>query len=355
MSRLTRNILLIFFGLFISVSLVFAEDFTITTYYPSPYGSYKQLSVSGQDDVINAGGSNIGSIDISHPDNGSASAITFKSTTNWPSDGGYIAYYDDNNTYNYWGDSVENSALVLGVTNDGQNANSDVVVLKSPAAAIIDAPSLIVVPTGNLGVGVTSPLQKLHVAGNIMGAAPGGTNTWYLDRQAGVDPWVRLYTSGGVYNSLAVGPFWANGASRFDLAEVTPVREKETLEVGDVVCIDKEAKVRMRRSQKAYDPLVAGIVSDPSTASMVIGGDTTPEKINSINDKKPIGLCGRVLCKVCAENGPIEIGDLLVTSSKPGYAMKASRGKIKPGMVLGKAMESLKEGEGKIIVWITLQ
>ena len=166
MLKLSKNILLFFSFLFILAPVVFAEDFTITTYYPSPYGSYRQLAVTGQDDAINAGGSNVGSIDISHTTAGSLSAITFKSTTNWPSDGGYLAYYDDNNSYNYWGDSAENSALVLGVTNDGQNAASDVVVLKSPAAAVIDAPSLLI-PAGNVGIGVTSASQALQVNGHI--------------------------------------------------------------------------------------------------------------------------------------------------------------------------------------------
>jgi len=44
MARLSRNILLIFSVLAFSASVVFAaEEFTITTYYPSPYGSYNSL------------------------------------------------------------------------------------------------------------------------------------------------------------------------------------------------------------------------------------------------------------------------------------------------------------------------
>ncbi len=207
--------------------------------------------------------------------------------------------------------------------------------------------------SGNAGIGTTAPSQRLHVAGNIMGAAPDGTNTWRLDRLAGADPWVRLYQGNtGTYNNFAVGPFWANGAQRFDIAEVTPVKESDALEAGDVVCIDPGASVRLRRCQNAYDKFTAGIVSDYDTASMVIGGDTPPESARSVKDKMPIALAGRVLCKVTDENGAVFTGELIVSSSRPGYAMRADRDKALPGTVIGKAMETLEGKEGKIMVWV---
>jgi len=68
--------------------------------------------------------------------------IKFISHVNSGSDYGEIRYYDDNDDYNFWGNSKENGALVLNVQNDGRNPNSDVLVLKTPAGAIIDAPDL---------------------------------------------------------------------------------------------------------------------------------------------------------------------------------------------------------------------
>ena len=43
MMKLSRGILIIFAVLILLVSVAFAEDITITTYYPSPYGSYNGL------------------------------------------------------------------------------------------------------------------------------------------------------------------------------------------------------------------------------------------------------------------------------------------------------------------------
>ena len=43
MSRLFKSTCLIFFLLFFCLTFVFAEEITITTYYPSPYGSYNAL------------------------------------------------------------------------------------------------------------------------------------------------------------------------------------------------------------------------------------------------------------------------------------------------------------------------
>ncbi|MGO9273231.1 MAG: hypothetical protein ACLQOO_23845 [Terriglobia bacterium] len=62
-----------------------------------------------------------------------------------------------------------------------------------------------------------------------------------------------------------------------------------------------------------------------------------------------------VPCKVTAENGTIEEGDLLVTSSRPGYAMKGTDRQRLVGAVVGKALEPLPKGTGVIQVLVTLQ
>ena len=103
-----------------------------------------------------------GNLVLYHPSSGSYSSIVFPSRVNYGSDYGYIAYYDDNNNYDYWGGSSENSALVIGVQNDGRNSVSDVVVLKSPASVIVDAPELRA-PNGDVyakGFYYTSDISK---------------------------------------------------------------------------------------------------------------------------------------------------------------------------------------------------
>ena len=69
--------------------------------------------------------------------------LTFKSDTNYGSDYGYLKYVSDNNDYAFWGDSNENSSIILGVENDGKTSVSDVVALKSSSAVIVDSSDLI--------------------------------------------------------------------------------------------------------------------------------------------------------------------------------------------------------------------
>ena len=64
---------------------------------------------------------------------------------------------------------------------------------------------------------------------------------------------------------------------------------------------------------------------------------------------------GKVFCKVDARHSPIEIGDVLTTSSTKGYAMKANDLTKAFGAILGKALGSFKEGLGMIPVLVTLQ
>jgi len=68
-----------------------------------------------------------------------------------------------------------------------------------------------------------------------------------------------------------------------------------------------------------------------------------------------------VKVKVDATNGPIKIGDLLVTSDKEGFAMKSMPVEIggvrihRPGTLIGKALEPLAQGTGEILVLLSLQ
>jgi hypothetical protein len=62
--------------------------------------------------------------------------------------------------------------------------------------------------------------------------------------------------------------------------------------------------------------------------------------------------------KVDARYGAVAVGDLLVTSPTTGHAMRATDSggtTIKPGTLLGKALESLANGQGEILVLLTLQ
>ena len=70
---------------------------------------------------------------------------------------------------------------------------------------------------------------------------------------------------------------------------------------------------------------------------------------------KNVALTGRVYVQADASNGAIKPGDLLTTSSTPGRAMKVTDHAKAAGAILGKAMTGLSEGQGMVLVLVTLQ
>jgi hypothetical protein len=156
-----------------------------------------------------------------------------------------------------------------------------------------------------------------------------------------------------------------------DYADMLPIAEAAT--PGDVLVIGPDGK--MARSTTSYATNVAGIYS---TFPGFIGGDPMnnldegdPEKLALMaslpslltdlkSERVPVALAGVVPCKVSAENGAIQPGDLLVTSDTPGHAMRADPLQVgdvefyPPGTILGKAMESLDQGTGVILVLVSL-
>jgi len=109
----------------------------------------------------------------------------------------------------------------------------------------------------------------------------------------------------------------------------------------DVVVIDRLGGIKLADS--ANSTSVVGVIS------------TKPAHIlmAELPDSVAVALSGTVPCKVTAENGPIYPGDLLTSSSKPGYAMKASPAMV--GTIIGKALGTLEEGEGEILIFVTRQ
>ena len=154
----------------------------------------------------------------------------------------------------------------------------------------------------------------------------------------------NLTTNGNLSIS---GQFTSGGA---DFAESVAVKGVQSrYAAGDVLVIDDTSQRRLAHTTQPYSRLVAGIYS------------TQPGMVAGINLGKvpgshvPLAVVGIVPCKVTAVNGPIKAGDLLVTSAKPGYAMRGTDPSRLTGAILGKALQPLPNGDGVIEVLVTLQ
>ncbi|MCP3982719.1 MAG: hypothetical protein GY716_25795 [bacterium] len=184
---------------------------------------------------------------------------------------------------------------------------------------------------------------------------------------------LRVDEMGNLHVKGAVRP------SSLDLAEYHPVNEPT--EVGDVLVVDLASPGAMRLGRSPADPAVVGIVSaEPGLllgAGMTRIADADPVLAAQLDEARrfgrdeeearlwrllqgrfdrthaPIALSGTVDCKVDAGYGAIRIGDLLTTSATPGHAMRADD--PRPGTIIGKALEALDSGTGKVRVLVMLR
>jgi hypothetical protein len=129
--------------------------------------------------------------------------------------------------------------------------------------------------------------------------------------------------------------------------------EPSLYEPGDLLVIDQKADRHLALASRPYSTLVAGIYSTKP------GMLATPHEVANpdpqLAKEVPLAVVGIVPCKVTTENGAIHRGDLLVTSSTPGYAMRGTNRSRMLGAVVGKALEPLASGKGVIQVLVTLQ
>lgn len=165
---------------------------------------------------------------------------------------------------------------------------------------------------GDVGIGTATPAAKLHVLGDAI-------------------------VSGNI------------AAKYQDVAEWVPT--KSALVPGTVVVIDPNERNQVLPAAKPYDTRVAGVVSAQPGLLLGEAGD----------NKVKVAHNGRVAVKVDASYGSIAVGDLLVTSPTAGHAMRSTPVDLggvpihRPGTLVGKALEPLAEGQGEILVLLTLQ
>ena len=229
-------------------------------------------------------------------------------------DGGNIRIRNSGHTYVRWTESNVTDRGILGFT----QGSGDLVYRSDSGSFSNGDERFRITSTGNVGIGTASPTSKLHVAGGAK-----------------------------ITGDLTVD---GNIAAKYqDVAEW--VRSPAQLAPGTVVVIDPLENNRVLPAWQPYDTRVAGVVS--LQPGIILG--------EAGEDKAKVAHSGRVKVKVDAQYGAVSVGDLLVSSATAGYAMRSMPVEIggismhRPGTIVGKALEPLKNGQGEILVLLTLQ
>ena len=278
---------------------------------------------------------------------------------------------------------LDNDAGENGVFRIKESGGNDVVTVDEVGNAAI---------TGNVGIGITSPQEKLHVEGNIR--IPSNSNMINADGRAVFHTgWSGVF---GDYSVINSGYDWGSGepvsvvagsngifftkgdasgtpyaetmasidtSGRFatkslqitggsDIAEPFDIRNADAMKPGMLMVIDPDHPALLRVSDRAYDTRVAGVVSG---AGGINPGMILTQVSSTVNGSTLIALSGRIYCLADATDGVIQPGDMLTTSDVPGHAMKAKDRERSFGAVIGKAMTRLDKGTGLVLVLVNLQ
>jgi hypothetical protein len=164
-----------------------------------------------------------------------------------------------------------------------------------------------------------------------------------------------ITTNGGNKGGYVVDTFVNASGQRLRTGDL--VRLKGTPVARFLGLNNKIPVAEITLADKADDNLVIGIVDQEAPP---VGDEpdrrVEPDDPTFIEDgglAMVVTLGAYAHCKVDAGAAPIEVGDLLTSSDKPGFAQKATDPKI--GSIIGKALEPLKEGTGYIAVFVNIQ
>ena len=195
----------------------------------------------------------------------------------------------------------------------GTNTNSNLVVVATTTSSNIATGALVVAG----GVGISGNLNlgaNVYISGNIL---PIGANVTY-NLGSTTQWWNTFY---GVSTQAKYADLAENYTSDSDY---TP---------GTVVVFGGSAEITT--TTQDHDSRIAGVIS------------TNPAYLmNAAVAGLPVALQGRTPCRVI---GPVNKGDLLVSSHLAGVAQKLDKSRFEHGCVVGKSLENIDSSEIKLI------
>jgi hypothetical protein len=200
-------------------------------------------------------------------------------------------------------------------------------------------------PREERSVGLESVMRAFERVGSIV-----AEESKRVEVEGRLDVRYRLNVRGDILVSGDISLVNADCAEEFDILP------QHLVEPGTVMVLNENGN--LEPSCQAYDKKVAGVISGAGDYKPGLVLDKKQQQHQSEEEGKeriPIALMGKVYCKVDASLSPIEVGDLLTTSSIKGHAMKADDPIKAFGTVIGKALKPLKQGKGLIPVLVALQ
>jgi len=215
------------------------------------------------------------------------------------------------------------------------------------AYAYTTSPAMVIMANNGTGIikfatGGLNERMRIDASGNVGIGTATPNPSYRLDVNGGANVTGNLNATGAITGGTI-------NAKYQDVAEW--VQSSQQLSAGTVVVLDHTKSNQVIASSQAYDTRVAGVIS--LQPGITLGEDGAGKVL--------VATTGRVKVKVDATAGPIQVGDLLVTSDKEGVARKSeplSLGGVqihRPGTLIGKALEPLNKGTGEILVLLSLQ
>ncbi len=247
---------------------------------------------------------------------------------------------------------------------------------------------IIIASTDNLGIGDTSPDDKLDIENSTLGydftfgssgvvfstatsdpitmASSGaislsaGSSTKASGLTISTDGNVGIGTSTpGTYSLYVAGTgrfdcasTWADQGAYIDcsdVAEVYPIASGENLIPGDIIATSPDEPGKVIKSRISSDPTIIGVYS--TSPGLLVGqGVTLGANMLDTQTEVPVAMVGRVPVNIASTSTPISSGDYLTASSQAGKATKA----ITSGRVIGLALENWtpESGKDKVLVFI---
>ncbi|MBV9399176.1 MAG: hypothetical protein JO062_14430 [Bryobacterales bacterium] len=138
----------------------------------------------------------------------------------------------------------------------------------------------------------------------------------------------------GILNLSGSAPQFQLNGQIHDYAEIFDIANREGIRPGSVVA-ESPGGQGLVLASGAYNRAVVGVIAGAGDyrSGIVMGGrdDETTDL--------PVATSGQVYVRVTVEGGQISVGDLLVSSSVPGVAMRGENSSRLTGTVIGKALQ----------------